>query len=296
MTTLLADALLGDAPGGEDRADLEARLAALCEAAQRAWPALGIEPAALVGWLSGHALAAALRAGEPLTDEGVVELGLVFACARRDPAALAAFDARYLRSIPGALAHMKLSASTVDEVAQLVRTKLLATTEHLERYAGQGRLRGLIQVMAVRTAISQLRRDAAERPMPEDDLLATPGGDDDPELAYLKARYRADFRAAFADAARALSSRERNLLRLHLLDGVGLEPLAAMYRVHRATVVRWLAAARDALLAQTRKGLRARLHIDAGELDSLMGLIGSRLDASVRRLLSSVDDDGAPHQ
>jgi RNA polymerase sigma-70 factor (ECF subfamily) len=263
----------------------------VCSAAQRAWPELALDDEAFAAWLAAHALGAAVLAGEPLTDEGIAELGLAFACARRDPAALAAFDARYLRGLPAALAHMRLTPALVDEVVQLVRTKLLATTEHLERYAGQGRLRGLVQVMAVRTAISQLRRDTAERPTPDEDLLATPDGGDDPELAYLKARYRAEFRVAFAEAARTLSSRERNLLRLHLLDGVGLEPLAAMYRVHRATIVRWLAAARDALLAETRKGLRARLHVDAAELDSLMGLIGSRLDASVRRLLASSDGD-----
>jgi hypothetical protein len=41
--------------------------------------------------------------------------------------------------------------------------------------------------------------------------------DSDPELDYLKALYREDFRAAFAEALGDLASRERNLLRYHSL-------------------------------------------------------------------------------
>ena len=41
------------------------------------------------------------------------------------------------------------------------------------------------------------------------------------------------------------------------------------------------------LLAGTRGALRARLAVSADELDSIMELIGSRLDASVRRLLDT---------
>src|SRR5262245_47786632 len=125
-------------------------------AAQRAWPELALDREAFTAWLGAHPVGAAALAGEPLADDAAAELGIAFACARRDPAALAAFDARYLRGIPAAIAHMRLAPALVDEVVQLVRTKLLTTGEHLERYAGQGRLRGLVQVMAVRTAISEL--------------------------------------------------------------------------------------------------------------------------------------------
>jgi RNA polymerase sigma-70 factor (ECF subfamily) len=53
---------------------------------------------------------------------------------------------------------------------------------------------------------------------------------------YLKERHRADFLQAFAE----LTRQERNLLRLHLLEGLTLEQLGGHHRVHRTTVARWL--------------------------------------------------------
>jgi RNA polymerase sigma-70 factor (ECF subfamily) len=107
----------------------------------------------------------------------------------------------------------------------------------------------------------------------------------------MKARYQAAFRAAFEDAVRRLEPRDRNLLRLHHLDAVTLDQLAAMYGVHRATAVRWLSDVRRRLLADTRRSLRAALGVAEDELDSVMALIESRLDVSVRRLLASREGD-----
>ena len=59
------------------------------------------------------------------------------------------------------------------------------------------------------------------------------------------------------------------------------------YGVHRATVVRWLAAAREALFAGTRARMRDRLRDT--EIDEVLDLIQSRLDVSVRRLLASME-------
>jgi hypothetical protein len=75
------------------------------------------------------------------------------------------------------------------------------------------------------------------------------------------------------------------MLRLHHLGGVTLDQLAAMYASLRHTV-RWLADVRKPARG-TRTMLRTRLAVSADELDSIMELIGSRLDASVRRLLDT---------
>jgi RNA polymerase sigma-70 factor (ECF subfamily) len=104
----------------------------------------------------------------------------------------------------------------------------------------------------------------------------------------LKGRARDAFREAFERGVMSLTARDRNLLRLHLLGGVTLEKLAAMYDVHRATIVRWLAAARAAVLEETRRGLGAELGLGASELESLMVAVQSRLDVSVERMLASV--------
>lgn len=262
------------------------RMAELCAIAERAWPSVVVDRAELAAALTELGA----RTDVAPTADAAVELGLALACARGDRTALAAFDRAYLADVPAGLAHMKLDRATIDDLVQEVRTKLLVSEDGMPprvlAYAGQGKLRGLCQVMAARAALTRLR--GTRRTTSDDGVAALAAAGDDPELAFLKAHYRDAFKAAFTEAAGDLDARDRNLLRLHHLGGVTLDQLAAMYGVHRATAVRWLADVRKRLLAGTRARLRTTLSISADELDSIMELIGSRLDASVRRLLDSV--------
>jgi hypothetical protein len=58
-----------------------------------------------------------------------------------------------------------------------------------------------------------------------------------------------------------------------------------MYRVHRATVARWLARGRDRLMRETRAALLSRLRLPGDEIDSILRLIGSRVDISIATAL-----------
>jgi RNA polymerase sigma-70 factor (ECF subfamily) len=273
---------LGDAETGERT------LAARCAEAAAAWPGVAVAPDEVVALLAaklGGDDAPALAAAD------VAELHLAIACARGDAAAISAFDRRYLDVVPQALAHMRLPAATVDDVRSAVRDKLLlADGDHPPRvldYAGRGRLRGLVQVTATRMAIDRIRHEEREQPLPDDRELAAAG---DVELSLIKAQYRDAFVTAFTAAIGALPRRDRNLLRLHLLGGVTLEQLAQMYGVHRATVVRWLAAAREAVVDATRARIAERLgDAPAAELDEMFALVRSRVELSVERLLASVE-------
>ncbi|MCC7535400.1 MAG: transcriptional regulator [Deltaproteobacteria bacterium] len=233
---------------------------------------------------------------ESATPEAAREIDLARGCARGEAAAIERFEAEYLSVVPGALASMRLPPATVDEVRQLVRTKLLVADEpggepRIVQYAGKGQLRGLVSVVAVRTALGVIRGDKHGVRAGEDELSALPSPERDPELAFLKAHYRAAFRAAFEEAARALGAHERNLLRLHFVGCVTLDDLARMYEVHRTTIVRTLAKAKKALFEETRKGMRRQLQIGPAELDSIMALIESRLEVSVGRMLESVSEE-----
>ena len=75
------------------------------------------------------------------------------------------------------------------------------------------------------------REDAAE------EAVAT---GHDAELEIMRTRYRAEFSQAFQEAFGALSSEQRNLLRLHLLKGLGVEKLALLFRVNPSTISRRL--------------------------------------------------------
>jgi|GEM_PF-4314550 len=66
-----------------------------------------------------------------------------------------------------------------------------------------------------------------------DDRLVAHGGRDeaglDPEIAYLKQRYRDEFREAFVAALGALDERQRNVLRQHHLDGMTIDQLGSLH-------------------------------------------------------------------
>jgi len=81
------------------------------------------------------------------------------------------------------------------------------------------------------------------------------------QIEHLRPRYRDDFRHALSDAVLSLSDRDRVLLRQHFVECVPSTKLAALYKVHRASVSRWIVLAQEELLESTRKMLMARLKI-----------------------------------
>jgi RNA polymerase sigma-70 factor (ECF subfamily) len=93
--------------------------------------------------------------------------------------------------------------------------------------------------------------------------------------------YRRPFETAFRDAIQTLPDRERTLLRQHFLDGVSIHELSTLYRVHRATIGRWLERARDAVLESTRAHLMDRLDVPSAEIESILRLVLSKLEISL---------------
>lgn len=58
-----------------------------------------------------------------------------------------------------------------------------------------------------------------------------------------------------------------------------------MYRVHLATVARWVDKARETLLENSRSILMAQLRVDLSEVESILRLIESQLEVSAVNLL-----------
>ncbi len=270
-------------PGAPAAADPAPPVRALWEGARAAWPGVEVPLAAFASYL------AARRTEQAPPAERACELYLACACASGSPAALAVFEQRFLSHVPAFLGRLALPDSTLAEVKQLLRAKLFISAgpgpAKIAEYAGQGALLGWLRVVAMRTAISLLRQRS-------DQPLADLGGDDqvmaateDPELTYLRGRYQSEFKEAFAAALAQLKSEQRNLLRLHLVEGMNIDKLGVMFQIHRATAARWLHSAREAVFTETRRLLQERLRLSPAEFDSLVRVLRSQLDLSVARLL-----------
>jgi RNA polymerase sigma-70 factor, ECF subfamily len=295
LGTRLAELFLpAVAPGRDapDRDRLESVLASCLEAARAAWPGVVQEPARFLPYLAAR-LPDGMSVEDGLGALRVTDLYLACACASAHGPALAAFEASCMGVVDVALARMDLPRDAVDEVKQIVRRLLLVADGRQPRiveYAGRGDLRGWIRVTAAREALRLIRRSRTEVPVEADELERSVPTTDDPALQYLKDVYRAEFKAAFGEAMASLSDRERNLLGHQFVDGLTLDEIAVLYRVHRATIARWIARARAHVLRRTQAALRTRLRVEPAQMESIMRLIESRLDVSLPPLLRPTDD------
>lgn len=248
-------------------------------------PDLALFAAALANTLD-HA--ANVEAGvAALAQLAVADLYLAAACARGDSRALRWFERSCGPELDRVIARSPGLGLSAAEFGQLVIVRLvLAEPERQAKilsYRGQGSLRAWVRVTAARLVIDLSRRRA--EPAGSDALLDQLSSGEDLELEHLRDRFGPELQASFAAALAQLSVRQRNLLRQRHIHDISADALARLYAVHRSTVFVWLEQARVALLGHIRTALLAR--VPGHELDSVVGVLGSRLDVSVRRLLDS---------
>jgi RNA polymerase sigma-70 factor, ECF subfamily len=272
---------------------LEAVLRDILEAARAAWPDLEVSAEVFLPYLAER-LPEDSEAERALLEVKAADLYLACACTQGDQAAVAAFEKHYFPDIQAALTKRDPSCGQLEDVKQSLYQKLfLSDGEHpakIGKYSGRGDLRSWLCVTAVREAIDLLRKVQREQPVDDGALMDLTSSDEDQELSYLKRLYREQFKQAFQDALGSLSSRERTLLRYNLLDELNIDQIGAIYNVHRATIARWIAKARETLLDETRRRLMAGLRVDQTEFESIMRLIQSRFDVSVAHFLKKRDD------
>jgi RNA polymerase sigma-70 factor (ECF subfamily) len=266
------------------RTIIQRELPRLLASARARWPDVPLDPRQLVEHL-------AERLGEAGTEETLAklrtdELYLARACLDGNPQAIALLREHCAVSLDAGLARLRLSPEAAGESKQALWELLLTSREGrqpaLAGYGGQGRLAGWVAVVGVRTAMKQLSRSQREVPVSGDLLDDLFAGNTDPEIEYLKISYGEQFKEAFRQAFRLLTPRQRNLLRQHFVDGVAIHKLAAVYKVHRTTVWRWICVARDAIAANTRVLLMQQVGVNESECESILRLIESRMDLTVR--------------
>ncbi|NVB85333.1 MAG: sigma-70 family RNA polymerase sigma factor [Kofleriaceae bacterium] len=254
-------------------------------AARDAWPSVKLDENALAGYIGARLAGADVASA--LTTAPAADLALAAACAAQEPTAHAAFDA-VLVEVDAAGASTGATQDQIEEVKQLLRVQLLVPRDGkppgIAGYRGKGPLRGWVRITATRELIRHKKKAQREAPIERrlDHLLAS---GIDPALAALKAEYRAEFAVALREAIEDLSAEDRTLLRQQIVDNLSIDAIGAAYGVHRATAARWLNRARAELVTATHRRLAARLELPVEQIESVIRLVASQLDASVIRYL-----------
>lgn len=260
----------------------------LVHTAQQAHPTLPLD----VGGFARLLLDQAQREGQLqlslLLSVRAADLWLARGCAARLPHALTAFDALFRGEYDVVHRRVRPRGIDRDDFVQAAREKLFAKDPpKIIEYSGQGDLRNWLRVTLTRTLLdmSRKRREHVQDESDRFQLLEPPSPGADPELDFMKAHYRDAFRRAFERAARSLDVEDRNLLRQHFVHQLGIDQLATILGVHRATAARRITRARAELMARTRTELLAELNLSLADLDSVLRFVESQVHVTVERVL-----------
>ncbi|MBL8957752.1 MAG: hypothetical protein JNK82_43655 [Myxococcaceae bacterium] len=248
-------------------------------AGEASWPGVVLSRAALAGHLQRLGAAGPAHYADAYLAAAVVE-GI--------PAAQVAADAILVRAVRRCARRVGEVQAFVPEALQALRLRLFTARDGrgsaLLGYDGAGPLNGWLRTAAVRELLRQRGLKRHDDALDTGVLERLPAEERDPELSMLRATLRPHFKAALRAALDHLPARERALLLLVYLDGVALTDLSKMYRQHRVTLARHLAAARQSLMLETRRRLSDLSGVPESDLAPLMAAVQTGL-TDLRALL-----------
>lgn len=265
---------------------LEGLLRRSLDEAEARWSSVRVPVETFLGHLARH-----LPEGKVVEVMHILhgaDLYLACACVMGDARALQVFEEHVLRHIPARLG--RLSPNMVEESVQLLRERLLVGSAdappRIAGYGGRGPLLTWVGIIAARIAgelVGQQGRHVLVAEPPEDLVcLLAPN---DPESALLREDARQLLAESLRKAVTSLSEQERTLLRLHHFHGFSMDQLTRMYGGSRSGMARRVADARTLLLERVHVELMPRLKHDRISMESLLGLVISRLDVGLHQML-----------
>ena len=219
------------------------------------------------------------------------DLAWARALAANDPEALARYERELVPVIAAQLRRRNHTADEIADLQQTLRARLFVGDgggPKIATYTGSGQLRSWVLVTALREAV-RARQAKVREPAFEDDALIALADREDlvPANALDKERYRRAVRVAFRTALQGLAPRDRNLLRMNVIDGLSIDQIGAVQGVHRATAARWLENAREQIARSVRRELMTALGTDPFEADEVLRWVQSRIELSLSGLAES---------
>lgn len=253
-------------------------------AGRATWDGIAVDPARFASEVERR-----LATGLSLDELKGADLYIAIACTDGDERAIAAVHTLLASEVRFAASKSTATPEQVaDTTAHLSRVLFVDEPDRpaaLRAYSGRGELKSYLRVMATRQLVKVVNRGRREVGGTDDDFFDRIVPANDPELSILRERYRDVVDTAMRAGLAALDDRERALLRYAFVNGLNVDAVGKLYGVHRATAARWVAAAREQLGVRIREALAQRLNIDIEEVDSIVRLVGSRIDVSLDRVL-----------
>ncbi len=191
--------------------------------------------------------------------------------------------------------------SSADDIVQEVVFGLLIGSQksppEIGTYAGRARLVRWLDVMTRRAA---LRWVHAEHKIANVAKLAaaetTRGPFTPPEVVLFRHRYGPDLQRALEEVLDAAPPLHRTVLYLYFVGDATVGKIGDTLGVSQSTASRWIARARQDVLAGLKALLSDRLNVSAEDVEALARSLGSRVDLSIEKVLDGTEsrDGRAP--
>jgi RNA polymerase sigma-70 factor, ECF subfamily len=211
------------------------------------------------------------------------DLYLCCACALGDTVAQCIFQREAEQVVRGAIVRVHRETEFVRETVQEFWKKLLAgPNAKVNDYRGNGPLQAWLRVAAARLALDRRRAERVVEGRETDlsDYLTEQAFG--PESRLTRDRYHAPFGEALACALDQLTSKERILLRMHVVGRCSIDQIGRAYGVHRATAARWLEQAKGQILKAVRAELAlAGPALTDSEFQSVARVVGGELELEI---------------
>jgi len=217
------------------------------------------------------------------------DIYLALACGKAEPKALRILERCYFPALSAQLTRSGFDENSRKDVFQQVLLHLCAgPNPRILTYAGRASLGSWLGVTTTRFALNMSSKVKKGRALPADITLdSLVASNTNPEARVAMEKARPIFQLALQAALDALPERDRTLLRMCFVDGLTIDGIGSIYGVHRATAARWIASIREGILKKVQSVLVLDFGLRASEFESLVFLVKSELQLSLRRDLGA---------
>lgn len=226
------------------------------------------------------------------------DLCLAVACAKGDEAAWEDFFREYRGYMVNMARGMTQDAGAAEQLADSTFAELYGLRESsgarvskFSFYSGRGSLRGWLRAVVYQLSADSHRQTSrfvqTEEPEDMDRLVRAdaPARVPSGEIAFIRDRYRAAVSDALRGAIGDLEPRERLLLAYYYYDELTLREIGRMFKVHEATISRWLTKVQKKIRKLVEKRLSRDHHFNRREVSEAIELAAEQMDINVREYL-----------
>jgi RNA polymerase sigma-70 factor, ECF subfamily len=186
------------------------------------------------------------------------DLFLAMGCSRQDKVSWEYFADEYIPLLRKFATQACSDSGEGEDLAQEIIVKMLKEGNRMSGYSGRGSLAGWLRATVAHAAVDRFRRasrlvsleDSLHNGAPAD-WMGTGEADNEESL---DSRWGPIVSNALSESISMLAARDRLVLGLYYLRGISLLAIGRQFKIHEATVSRWI--------ERLRRNIRKRLEID----------------------------------